>query len=229
MHSRNTWTYQRRGGSVPLVLLPGWATDVRIFADLPLSGDTITPTGMLTGPIDSLAEMLDAWQCGPVCLLGWSLGGFAAAAFARAYPQWVDTLILAGVRPRYPHEQIDRLAQALRQDMAQGLTAFYRQCFLPSQRASYRHFRATLEPAYLAEFALDELLAGLAYLAAAELTRDAWPTCPVTFMHGVHDLIAPVAEVCRLAETTGAPLHLVPKAGHTVFLVPEFLRVAGYG
>ena len=228
MYSPDGWSRQRGDGSTPIVLLPGWATDARVFADLPLRGDTICRHGLISGPIDSLAAKLEEWQCPPIYLLGWSLGGFAAIAFARAHPQWVAEVVLVGVRRHYPHAQIDALTRALHEDKARALADFYRQCFLPAQRAEYRRFHATLQPEYQAEFPLEELVSGLEYLAGQELTPARWPGCPVKLIHGEHDLIAPLAEVCRLAEETGAPLHILPEVGHSAFLAPDFLAVVGH-
>jgi len=215
------WHYERRTGSRPVVLLPGWATDARVFAGLPLPGDVIRPRNLLTGDIDSLAEFLIEHKCAPVTLLGWSLGGFAAAHFARRYPSLVEHVLLVGIRRRYPAEQIEEMRRALQRDRARCLTGFSRQCFLPAQREEYRRFRATLEPAYLAEFAEAELLEGLQYLAAVTLEPEALPP-GVTIVHGAQDIIAPPLEAKRLAEDAGAALQVLPAAGHAAFLSEGF-------
>lgn len=206
------------------MLLPGWATDVRVFDGLNLPGDIIYPRGMLTGDIDSLAEVLSELKCVPALLLGWSLGGFAAARFARRYPALVERVVLVGIRNRYPAGQLARMRQALRRDRACCLTDFYRQCFLPVQRAAYRCFRAALEQVYISEFTTAELEAGLDYLGRTTLETDDIPS-GTTIVHGARDIIAPPAEACRLAGESGAVLHLLPEAGHAAFLTEEFRSI----
>jgi len=218
------WQYERRNGGRPVVLLPGWATDARIFDGLNLPGDVIRPCGLLTGEIDSLAEFLMKQGCAPVLLLGWSLGGFAAAQFASRHPALVERVVLVGIRRRYPAGQIEEMRQVLREDRARCLAGFYRQCFLPAQREDYRRFRATLEPAYLAECSDAELLQGLEYLETVALEPDDLPP-GVAIVHGARDVIAPVIETRRLAGDAGAILHVLPGAGHAAFLAEEFLSL----
>lgn len=215
------WQYERRDGGRPVVLLPGWATDARIFGGVDLPGDVIRPRGLLTGEISSLTEFLQGHGCPPVTLLGWSLGGFAAADFARQHPALVERVVLVGIRRRYPATQLEEMRRALRQDRARCLAGFYRQCFLPAQREAYRRFRATLEPAYLAEFAEAELLEGLDYLATAALEPATLPSS-VVMVHGAQDIIAPPAEARWLAEDAGVDLHVLPGAGHAALLTDEF-------
>lgn len=151
-------------------------------------------------------------------LLGWSLGGYAAAWFARCYPELVARVILAGVRPHYPAAQLAAMRDALTRDRAACLTTFYRQCFLPAQRTDYRRFRTELEPAYQAEFPTDALLAGLDYLEASMLAPASLPPVPTTLVHGAQDVIAPIKETRRLADESGLPMRVVPDAAHAVFL-----------
>ena len=217
------WEYHARCGRQTMVLLPGWATDARIFAGLAGDSNVVTPQGLLTGAAEGLADVLVEIGAGPVLLLGWSLGGYAAADFARRYPELVERVVLASIRPHYPDEQIAAMRQALEQERASCLTTFYRQCFLPAQRAHYRQFRATLESAYLAEWNTAELLAGLDYLAEAELTPATLPACPTTLVHGAQDVIAPFAEALRLGEEAGMTVQVVADAAHAVFLAEEFL------
>jgi len=218
------WQYQRRNGSRPVVLLPGWATDARVFAGLDIPSDVIRPTYPLTGDIDSLAEFLRERESAPALLLGWSLGGFAAVRFARRYPALVERVVLVGIRGRYPAGQLDEKRQTVRRDRLCCLTDFYRQCFLPAQRADYRRFRVELEPAYLSRFTAVELEAGLDYLERIALEPDDLPPGTI-IVHGAKDIIAPPAEACRLARDAGAVLHLLPRAGHAAFLAEDFLSI----
>ena len=221
----DNWQYQQRDGKALAVLLPGWASDARIFARLALSCDVLAPRGVFTGALDGLADALSAVKRGPVLLCGWSLGGFAAARFASASPELVARLVLVGVRRRYPAAALAALRSALRADRARCLGGFYRQCFLPAQPADFRRFRAELEPAYLADFALPDLLAGLDALEAAELTVDQLTARPTTVIHGARDVIAPAAEAEALARQAGANWRLLPAAGHAAMCAEGFAEV----
>ena len=218
------WRYHARGGRRTIVLLPGWATDARIFAELGGDYNLIAPRGMLTSAPDGLADFLAGLDAAPVVLLGWSLGGYAAADFACRYPDLTARVILVGIRPRYPVEQIDTMRQAIARDRASCLTSFYRQCFFPGQRSEYRLFQTTLEPAYVAAWGADELLAGLDYLAEASLTPASMPPRPTELVHGAGDVIAPLSEARRLGEAAGVPVHVVADAAHAVFLSAPFPR-----
>ncbi|HEY3415443.1 MAG TPA: alpha/beta hydrolase [Armatimonadota bacterium] len=225
------WIIRDIGAPRTLVLLPGWATDARIFASLNIAYNIITPKvrssaaspewnegegasllsresritrlPQTTGTRryykpDSLASLLQELAT-PVTLCGWSLGGFAAADFARQYPELVSKLILIGVRRRFPPELIAARRQALREDRPRCLSDFYRQCFLPAQRSDFRRFRAELELAYLQDFSTDDLEAGLDYLASVELSAEALSACPTVLVHGEQDVIAPISEARELA------------------------------
>ncbi|MHB9131310.1 MAG: alpha/beta fold hydrolase [Armatimonadota bacterium] len=210
------WQFHARGGQQTLVLLPGWATDIRIFGDWVTDDDLVTPQGMLTGELVGLADFLTGLGGKPVVLVGWSLGGFAAAEFACRHPHLVAQLVLVGIRQRYPAAPATALRDAVAQDPRSALPDFYRRCFLPAQREDYRQFRRTLEPAYLEEFATDDLLAGLDYLLAATLTPAALPPCPTTIIHGAQDYFAPVEEARQLGEEAGVPVHVLPDISHAV-------------
>jgi len=225
---RGGWSFQPRGYERTAVLLPGWATDTRIFSPLELPFNLITPHRLITRDIDSLAVYLPTIGCDRVLLIGWSLGGFAAMNFARRFPHLVAHQVLIGIRRHYPDDQLGEIDEALRDDPPRCLTGFYRQCFLPAQRKDYRWFRAALEPAYLRDFYEHELHDGLYALAEAEVMSDMLTCCPTTIIHGEQDIIAPAAEARELAAQTGTPFHLLPNTGHAAFLSDEFTGCTGW-
>lgn len=215
-------------GGRAIVLLPGFATDRRIFDDVPVGGTAILPGDV---PADRLPAALAAFlaerETGPVTLFGWSLGGFLAAAFAAEHPALVERVVLAGVRSRYPRCDLDRFREALDADREACLREFYAQCFLPAQKGAYRRFRDTLLPVYLRDMDAGRLREELALLGTFELRPDRLPPCPVTFLHGARDVVAPVDEVRALAAAApGATLRVLPDAGHALFLSPGFGPVA---
>ncbi len=216
------------GGSPPaLVLLPGWATDGRIFG-------TLFPdvSAVVAGPLrpegfaDRLAAFLDGAARGPVTLVGWSLGGFLAAEFARRHPGRVRRVVLVGVRRRYPAAGLSAVRASLARDRRACLSDFYAQCFYPSQMAAYRVFRAGLQEEYLREMNDAALLSGLSFLSGAILSASTLPGCPVTVVHGEKDVVAPAAEAESLAREGGATFHLLRGAPHAAFLAERFPAVA---
>ena len=110
---------ERRGRGQPLVLLHGWSMNLRAFdalaaelesrfeliaVDLPGHGRSAgTP---LPGDIDALAEVLRPCIPNHAIVLGWSLGGMAALALAKAP---ISALVIVAstpcfvARPDWPH------------------------------------------------------------------------------------------------------------------------------
>lgn len=221
--------FVRGEGAPEVVLLPGWATDGRVFDGLFPRATTVT-----TGPLrpegfpGRLAAFLDrSGARAPVTLVGWSLGGFLAAEFARERPDRVRRAILVGVRRAYPEADVEAVREGLHRDREACLSGFYAQCFFPSQTADYRRFRASLQKEYLREMDDAALRPGLSYLAAARLSGDLLPRCPVLLVHGERDVVAPAVEAEAVARESGrAAFHRVPGAAHAAFLSDGFRTAA---
>ena len=220
------------GGGVPsMVLLPGWATDGRIFEGV-LPGVSAVTTGTLRpqGFAARLAAFLDRVPRGPVTVVGWSLGGFLAAEFARTYPDRVRRVVLVGIRREYPEGDVEAVLRSLSADPGACLSGFYAQCFYPSQIPAYRRVRGRLQTAYLKEMDGGALREGLSYLAGARLSRGTLPACPVAVVHGEDDVIAPFAEGEGVARECGnATFHPLPGTAHAAFLADGFRAVVGDG
>ena len=218
-------------GDPSMVLLPGWATDGRIF-------DGVFPgvTAVTTGPIrpegfpQRLAAFLDRTARGPVTIVGWSLGGFLAAEFARKYPARVRRVVLVGIRREYPEGDVGAVLRSLSADPDGCLSGFYAQCFHPSQKDAYRRFRAGLQAAYLREMDGGALREGLSYLATARLSGETLPACPVAIVHGEKDVVAPLAEAESVAREGGnATFHTLQGAAHAAFLADGFRALIADG
>jgi len=236
-----------------MVLLPGWATDGRIF-DGVFPGVTAVTTGPLRpeGFTARLAKFLDRAAHGPVTLVGWSLGGFLAADFARNYPDRVRRVVLVGIRRGYPAADLSAVRASLLRDREACLSTFYAQCFFPEQttmardgqvsgqagmprisspwRDAYRRFRAGLQDVYLREMDGDALREGLSYLAGARLSGRSLPACPTAIVHGGKDVVAPLEEAEGVAREGGnATFHTLPGASHAAFLAEGFREVVSDG
>jgi pimeloyl-[acyl-carrier protein] methyl ester esterase len=220
------------GEGVPsMVLLPGWATDGRIFEGV-LPGVTAVTTGPLRPDrfTTRLASFLDRTARDPVTVVGWSLGGFLAAEFAREYPDRVRRVVLVGIRREYPEGDVEAVLRLLSADPGSCLSGFYAQCFYPSQMPAYRRFRGGLQAVYLREMDGGALREGLSYLASARLSGETLPSCPVTIVHGEKDVIAPFAEAEGVAREGGnATFHPLPGAAHAAFLADGFRAVVADG
>jgi pimeloyl-ACP methyl ester carboxylesterase len=219
------------GGDSSMVLLPGWATDGRIF-DGVFPGVPAVTTGPLRpeGFPRRLASFLDRAARGPVTVVGWSLGGFLAAQFAREYPDRVRRVVLVGIRRKYPEGDVAGVLRSLSADPGGCLTGFYAQCFYPSQMPAYRRFRGELQAEYLREMDGDALREGLSYLAGARLSGETLPGCPVAIVHGEKDVVAPLAEAEGVAREGGnATFHRLAGGAHAAFLADGFRAVAGDG
>jgi len=229
-HAEEFYVFGGRGNP-SMVLLPGWATDGRIFEGV-LPGVAAVTTGPLRpeGFSRRLAAFLDRTARGPVTVVGWSLGGFLAAEFAREYPDRVRRVVLVGIRREYPEGDVAGVLRSLSADPGSCLSGFYAQCFYPSQMPAYRRFRTGLQAAYLREMDAGALREGLSYLASARLSGETLPACPVAIVHGEEDVVAPLKEAEGVARESGrATFHPMPGAAHAAFLADGFRAVVADG
>ena len=205
----------------PLVAAPGWATDARVFALSPFlgaveaSGEVASSSGRT-----AFARLLEG-RGTPTALLGWSLGGLVAAEIARTRPELVLSLVLVGVRPRYPREETDAMREELLSDRRRCLRRFYQRCFATAH-GDYRRFRDELMERYLCGQGEADLVDGLDFLADTELDARALRGKRVLFVHGSDDAVAPLEEARSLALAAGARLSVISEAGHAAFLSPAF-------
>lgn len=232
------------GQGRPVVLLHGWALHAGLFtplmpalarshrvlaADLPGHGHSAAPaTWTLDAVVDALARTFDAE--GELDVLGWSLGGLVALAWARAQPGRVRRLVLVGTSPRFvagdgwPHA----MAPVTLQRFADELRVAYRptlQRFLTLQvqgsddgkatLAALRHAlhaRGTPDPSVLSD--------ALEVLGGADL-RDAIPGIGqrTLVVAGDRDTLAPLGASRWLAAALPrATLVEIPGAAHAPFL-----------
>lgn len=232
------------GQGRPVVLLHGWALHAGLFtpllpafarahrvlaADLPGHGHSTAPaTWTLDAVVDALAHTFDAE--GELDVLGWSLGGLVALAWARAQPGRVRRLVLVGTSPRFvagdgwPHA----MAPVTLQRFADELRVAYRptlQRFLTLQvqgsddgkatLAALRHAlhaRGTPDPSVLSD--------ALEVLGGADL-RDAIPGIGqrTLVVAGDRDTLAPLGASRWLAAALPrATLVEIPGAAHAPFL-----------
>jgi pimeloyl-ACP methyl ester carboxylesterase len=249
---------QDRGYSRDLVLIPGWATDVRIFEPLLDSGtsapeisnqlesdtvpaevpsvipakagihlpyNTILPTHIRPETFaDDLHHWLNENDRQNVSLLGWSMGGFLAADFAKEFPSQVNELFLLSVRQTFDKQSLNSIKELLQKDRRVYLYGFYTQCFRHCPSTQLSQFKRSLFKPYIETMDLEDLLHGLDYLANTTIDTTALSAISsVHFFHGMLDEITPIIEAQTLAsQITSATFRTFPDLGHIVFYDPSF-------
>jgi pimeloyl-ACP methyl ester carboxylesterase len=223
---KEAFRFLDRGRKDSIVLIPGWATDHRIFDLLDLDYNYILPIGY--SPFwgaDGFTRFLRERKIEKVSLFGWSLGGFRACDFAARYPGMVSELILVGIRERYDPEGLDSIEQQLRRNKRGYLYKFYSQCFFDKDERA--RFKMGLMKSYLKELSLESLLDSLDHLRSAEIKPEGLRKAErITILHGTGDRIAPIEEARRISEgLKNARFVPVAGAGHMPFLNSEFNSV----
>ncbi|OGQ97526.1 MAG: hypothetical protein A2521_10030 [Deltaproteobacteria bacterium RIFOXYD12_FULL_57_12] len=205
-----------------IVFLPGLGFDGRIIRLVaPKKPAWIHPDTLLDPDtlVHDLRTFLDREGIRQIALVGWSMGGYLALDFARAYPEAVRQLTLVSIRRQWPAAEIRHLRAALTTDPAGFLTEFYRKCFI-GHRSAFRVFAAGLQREYLqnltpATVAL--LQRGLDYVAQA----DNRPIAGINtlLIHGRQDIISPVNQMPDTNDTIA--VELLNNCGHLPFLARQ--------
>jgi 3-oxoadipate enol-lactonase len=170
---------------------------------------------------DDVAGLMDALGIEKAALCGLSMGGYAAFAFLRKYPQRLSGLILADTKPAADTPD----AQANRENVAklaetQGPAAIA-DLQLPRLLSDYtrqHHLEVELRARQVIEAASAQGIAaaarGLALRADSTELLASIP-CPTLVIVGAEDVITPpnVAQDYA-AKIPGAQYVVIPKAGH---------------
>lgn len=209
--------YLDRGYKKTLILLPGWATDTRVFNFLDLEYNYILPDeGFPYCFEEGLLDFIKKNGLSKISILGWSLGGFAAADFAAKQPHLIDELILISIRERYKREDLKEIENNLKKSKEGFLYKFYRQCFykkenITNYKGIFKAFRNSSK--------LDYLLDTLDYLSKASIPYQALKTInKIKIIHGRCDEIAPINEAISISEKLKAELIAIDDCGHIPFL-----------
>jgi len=99
-----------RGFNDTLVLIPGWATDYRIFSALDLDYNYLMTDKFYPFNFNAeLAGFLNKERIDKVSLFGWSLGGFLAGGFALKNPDRINELILISIRKKFERAALEEI------------------------------------------------------------------------------------------------------------------------
>ena len=215
--------YIGRNKKETIVLIPGWATDYRIFESLELDFNYLIPLEF--SPFDfeeALLGALKAANVRKISLFGWSLGGFLAAAFASKHSDLVGELILVSIRKRYQPEELARIEDHLKANRIGYLYKFY-QSSLPD-KDEFTYFKNGLFKYYCQKLTLDYLSSTLDYFTAAVINPGSLKDIEkITIIHGEDDQIAPIGEAVEIKNgLTQAAFYSIENAGHMPFLKKDF-------
>ncbi len=142
---KSGFNFRNRGFKDTLVLIPGWATDYRIFDGLKLDYNYLLATRLC--PFDfnqALLNQLDQLKINKVSVFGFSLGGFLGAEFAANFPERITELILLGVRNCYEPKILEDIKYEIQKNSRPWFYKFYLNCFSGADRKGLSWFRDNL-------------------------------------------------------------------------------------
>jgi len=215
--------YVNRDCRDSIVLIPGWATDYRIFDSLDLKFNYLLPTDF--SPLTFEEGLLCALKengIKKVSLFGWSQGGFIAGDFASKHADLINELILVGIRKEYKNEELAKVREALNKNKKGYLYKFYTMCFC--EKEDMARFKRGLLKDYCDELSLDYLVATLDYLENGRIKPELLNSIKrIRIVHGEHDNIAPIEEAMDIKRGLPSSEFITVKgAGHIPFLKKGF-------
>ena len=189
-----------------IILIPGWATDCRIFKTVESS------------------KIFKEKPADKISLLGWSLGGFMAAEFAYKYPDTIGELILVSIRTRYDPARLADIRRLLRKDKKAYLYKFYLEFFSEEDKEGLAWFKKNLLKSYLQDMKTEDLIRGLDYLLQASIDPERLRQVEkIRIFHGTEDTIAPLKEAEEIgSRLPQAEFIKITGAGHCPFLNRDF-------
>jgi len=200
-----------------------------VAVDLPGHGEAVGRDAAAYGfdeAVTALSTTLASLEIGRFDLLGYSMGGRVALAFALAHPTVVNTLTLESSSPGLPSEDeraarraLDaQRADALRRDFPAFLREWYAMPLFATLTATQQdaliRSRATADP--------DELARGLVGMGTGAMPN-LWPLLstleiPARLVAGVLDAKFAALAAQMAERVPHASVHLVEDAGHNVHL-----------
>ncbi len=222
--SRSEFKLQDRGFDKTLVLIPGWATDYRVFSQLKSGYNYLfVIRANLDTFLGDLNNFLENNHISKVSILGYSLGGFIAKDFALKYQKMIDKLFLVSIRKQYTKIEIDTVSELMKKNKAAFLFKFYKDCFC-GKDDGFVYFKQNLLKIYVEDFKLDALLTGLEYLGKVFVAEEELKVIKnVTVFSSRLDKIAPFKESQGLTSfDKGIRFVALENSGHMPFLGNEF-------
>ena len=170
---------------------------------------------------EDAAVLIERLRLGPVILVGCSMGGYAAFAFAQKHPTLLRGLVLVDTRaaadtPEARRGRGDLAARVMKEGARAALDAFLPRIIGETTKKSRADVIARLKDIMLATSprGISDALHGMAARQdSTPLLREI--RVPALVVCGEEDVITPVAEAESLHRgIRGSELAIIPKAGH---------------
>lgn len=230
--AKSKFEFIPRGFNENAVLIPGWASDCRIFAALDLPYNYLLPLKVNFSDFEKeLLMALEQHSLRTVHLLGWSLGGFLAAEFAAKNSSRVKDLVLLSIAKEFDSNLLKEIESKIRKNKRAYLYKFYQDCFSAEDKAGWCWFKKNLLREYTGAMELEDLIAGLSYLSTSKLKPDgAVGLDSIRIFHGEKDRIMPFAAAARIKSEFGqAEFTALSGIGHICFLNSQFKEKFRHG
>jgi len=223
-HQMPGFKFIDRGFEKSMFLIPGWATDWRIFERLNIPFNYLLSKNVLAGNFADIFNSLpDKMKLSGTSVLGWSMGGFIAADLVSRYPAIFNEVVLVSIRRRYDENGIDHIRNCLRKNTKAYLCRFYGSLFSQTEKEHKKWFKDGLLKEYLKDPDSLHLFEGLNYLVNRELKINSIECPNIIFVHGENDKIAPLKEAQAVAgEAPSAKFISIKGACHFPILREEF-------
>ena len=212
--SRKAWQKQLDGlrGSYRVI-----APDLRGLGE----NDAVTGTTTMTQFADDIHALLQQVKTGPVVLVGHSMGGYVALAFARKYPEMLRGLVLVCTKAGGDSAEAAAGRRATADKVKANGSGVVVDAMTPKMLAASNQDKNLLEQvrAIMAPSKPESVMASL--LGMAE-RADSTPTLgqikvPTLVVTGADDIVIPPAESEKLAAgIAGAKLVTIANSGHLV-------------
>lgn len=217
-----------RGFKDNLILIPGWATDWRIFDRLELNYNYISLREFSPyNFVDSLSHYLENNHIDKISVFGWSMGSFLAADFTVKNQSKVKELYLLSILKKYNPEVLEGIKDKLMKNKTAWLYKFYLDCFSRQDSEGLKWFRKELLKDYLKKLELSKLCEGLDYLSEAGLDLGVLAKVGhLKIFHGLEDAIAPFRQAYAIKDKLpNAEFVAIQNTGHALFLTPLFKEI----
>jgi len=190
------------------------APDLRGFGR---SSRSTRPVLSMEGHADDLAALLDALGVERVDLIGLSMGGYIALAFAERYPERLRTLALVDTKSTEdsPDAKAGREAAAERiaAEGRSGLASDMIGVLVAESASTWTRARLrTMIESTPAESIVAALMGMRDRPDRSTVLSNL--AIPVAAIVGEHDVLSPIAEADHMAVSAGGTLTIVPDAGH---------------
>ena len=221
----------------PIVLLHGWGFLSGIWDAVidqlqqrGCSSPITTPALPLSGHISQLTAIESLYDTLPETthLVGWSLGGELALAYALCFPERIKSLTLISSTPCFmnrpdwvlgqPASLLDDFDQRLAESPA-GLLKRFATLIRHGDSTAVRDRSLTDLLQAQVETDSERLASGLRFLRTIDLrgactSQESLP--PIMLIHGAVDGVVPVTAAQWLADNLNAPLTTIDQASHAL-------------